>query len=259
MNIFTISLFDPTPLDEPIYPRFMGIAKAALETGNSVTHFTSTFRHTKKQHRFNKDHVHEVNDNYEVFFTHSMGYKKNISARRFWAHKDYADKLVKALENYSNPDVIFISMPPLITISKVTKWAEKKGIPVVIDVIDPWPDSFIKDVPKSVKNIAKFAIYPYYRMLRKSFEKASAVTAISNDYLKWAAQFHSNRKNKKSFFLAVYFDPVNEYIIKVKILYILNNPEKQKQMIEMGSKLFERINSPEERAEKFLDIAKNQI
>ncbi len=137
MNIWLISLFDPTPIDEPVYPRFIGIAKAAVALGHTVTHFTSTFRHTQKKHRFENGKTISIAPNYNVHFTHSLGYEKNISFRRFYAHHHYAKKLIKEISLLTKPDIIFISMPPLSTINAITKWGTKNNVPVVIDIIDP--------------------------------------------------------------------------------------------------------------------------
>jgi len=216
MNIWIVSLFDPTPIDEPIFPRFIEIAKAANRQGHHVKHFTSTFRHTKKQYRFKESQLKTISEKYEVVFTHSMSYKKNMSPTRFIAHRDYAKKLIREFSSFEIPDVIFISMPPLSTIREVTNWGHKHNVPVVVDVIDPWPDSFIKDVPKSLKPLAKILIKPFYDKLRKSFRDASAITAISNGYLGWAKNHHDSSKLTKAFFLAIDVDEVKNETKKVK-------------------------------------------
>ena len=213
MNIWLVSLFDPTPLDEPIYPRFVEIAKAANLKGHDVHHFTSTFRHTTKSQRFEETKSHAISEAYTVHFVKSMGYQNNFSPKRFYAHYDFAKNLIKKFKQFSNlPDVIFISMPPLSTIKIVTKWAEFQKIAVVIDVIDPWPDSFIKDVPASLKPLSRVLVSPFTKLLRKAFDKATAITAISNGYLKWASNYHSNKKLTSPFFLAINLDEVQASI-----------------------------------------------
>lgn len=209
MNLWIISLFDPTPLDNPTSTRFIGIADAANRLGCQVTHFTSTFRHAAKQHRFEKTEYYQVRDQYEVVYTRSLGYKKNMSPRRFFAHWQFAQKLLAEMDRREKPDAIFISMPPLSTINAVSRWGKKRGVPVIIDIIDPWPDSFIKDVPLSVKGIARQAIWPFYRSLRNSFANCSAITAISRGYLEWAADHHDGSKPTRTFYLAANFDEVH--------------------------------------------------
>jgi glycosyltransferase involved in cell wall biosynthesis len=87
---------------------------------------------------------------------------------------------------------------------------------VVIDVIDLCPDSFIKDVPFSLKPIAKILITPFYNKLKKSFRDAKAITAISNGYLEWASSFHDKDKPTKPFFLAIDVDEVKKVVEKIK-------------------------------------------
>lgn len=190
MHIWTISLFEPTPVDKATPMRFMGLAAAANGLGHRVTHFTSTFRHTSKKQRYEQDHRHQVNSDYELVFIHSKGYTKNISLERFMAHRDFALKLMPVLKaRPDRPDVIFISMPPLSTVERVTAWARAEGIPVVIDIIDPWPDSFIRDVPVQGKGAAKVALTPFYNRLKDFLRKVNGLTAISKEYMDWALSF----------------------------------------------------------------------
>lgn len=234
MNLFLISLFDPTPLDEPIYPRFIGIAKAAVKRGHKVTHFTSTFRHTTKEHRFTKSKDYKESDNYKIVFTHSMGYKNNRMPRRFIAHWHYTYKLIHELKRRKKPDIIFVSMPPLSNISKVSKWAEKYGIPVVADIIDPWPDSFIKDLSNSFKVVGETLLFPFYKLLERALNRCSAITSISNGYLDWVSDYHKSDMKTSPFFLAIDFEEVQQ-----KITQMLNGTryeaEKPLRIIYAGS------------------------
>lgn len=210
MKLWLISLFDPTPIDEPVYPRFMEIANAAVQKGHSVKHFTSTFRHILKRHRSTQSFVHYDSEKYSVHYIKSLGYKTNFSPKRFYAHYDFAKRLIEDFEKHSKPDIVFISMPPLSTIHKVSKWCEQRNVPLVTDIIDPWPDSFVKDVPKGFKSLIEPLLFPFKWKLREAFRRSSAITAISNDYLSWAKDFHSPEKLVKPFFLAINVEEVFE-------------------------------------------------
>ncbi|HET8804195.1 MAG TPA: glycosyltransferase [Aequorivita sp.] len=235
MNLYLISLFDPTPIDEPIYPRFIGIANAATKRGHNVTHFTSTFRHTKKAHRFAGSRVEQINPNYNVVFTRSMGYRHNMMPRRFIAHNDYSKKLIKEFEKRNKPDAIFLSMPPLSLVREVSKWAKKHDIPVIADIIDPWPDSFIKDIPIFLKPVAKMALFPFYKALKQSFNRCSAITSISNGYLNWAKDFHNSDIPTAPFFLAIDFDDIQQNIAKFLAEADTKVDEKPLRLIYAGS------------------------
>ena len=223
MKLWIISLFDPTPVDQPISPRFIGIANAAVNRNFKVTHFTSTFRHTNKKHRYENDFCHSENDLYDVVFLKSMSYKHNMLPKRFIAHLDFAKKLIIKMNTMPNPDTIFISMPPLSTVHLVTKWGKENNVPVIIDIIDPWPDSFIKDVPDRLKKFSKYFLFSFYKKLKSSFENSSGITAISNGYLKWASEFHSQKKRTSCFYLAIDFKDVKKTYSRVSKLNIKKN------------------------------------
>lgn len=208
MNIWTISLFDPTPYDRVGDLRYMQIAQAALQRRYSVTHFTSTFRHTSKEQRFAEETTIKIKPDYIVEYIKSDGYSKNVSIKRALAHRDFAIKLLDNLEGRPNPDIILISMPPLESAYRVTQWAAKRGIPVAIDIIDPWPDSIVKDVPSLLKPIAKAAIFPSYLRLRSILRNSSAVLSISNGYLSWAKSQYGSLRKSQCFYPALNLDKI---------------------------------------------------
>ncbi|MGD8779535.1 MAG: glycosyltransferase family 4 protein [Ignavibacteria bacterium] len=211
MHIWLISLFDPTPIDQPIFPRFVSIANEAVQRGYKVTHFTSTFRHNTKEHRFQSSILYKVNESYNVFYIKSMSYKGNRSIKRFVAHTDFANKLINELEKLKKPDVVFISMPPITTINKVSSWCKHNSITVIIDIIDPWPDSFIKDVPENYRKYARFFLRSSYNKLIKSFGNSSAITAISKGYLNWASNFYNKKKKVDYFYLGVDITEIQKF------------------------------------------------
>jgi len=233
MNIWTISLFDPTPYDKVGDHRLIQIAHTAIRKGYRVTHFTSTFRHTSKKQRFSESTTSEEGTCYNVVYIRSMGYKKNISLERVSAHADFANKLTESFEGREKPDVIFISMPPLSSAEKVVLWANENSVPVITDIIDPWPDSFIKDVPASLKPLSRLFIRPFYNKLRFILENSAAVTSISNGYLEWAGRYSKNIRRTECFYPALDLDSIQKSIQK----YRMEEPRNEEilRVIYVGS------------------------
>ena len=132
------------------------------------------------------------------------------------------------------PDAIFISMPPLSTVDLVTRWGKKNDVPVVVDIIDPWPDSFIKDVPLRVKNHVKELIFPFYRKLKRSFHNSAAITAISEGYLKWATEYHIKTKPTACFYLAIDYQEIQKIYKKYEKFNIEKDTSKLR-LIYAGS------------------------
>ena len=211
MNLWIVSLFDPTPMDNVATARFVGVAEAAVVKGFTVTHFTSTFRHSTKSHRFEYDTVKEINENYQVIYLKSPGYKQNMRPRRFIAHWQYARIWGKYASTLTPPDSIIVSLPPLSLADYVTEWAFKRNIPVLVDFIDPWPDSFIKDVSGGARALAKLAITPFYNKLKRVLNRAKGVSAISQGYIDWALGYYEGgSKPNRPFYPAVDFQWIQD-------------------------------------------------
>jgi glycosyltransferase involved in cell wall biosynthesis len=210
MHIWLISAFEPTPIDNTRPMRFMSIADAALKRGHKVTFFTTTFKHNNKSQRFEQNSYHTVqNEKYELVFIHSKPYSKNISFERMMAHNDLAEKLVSEIKHQQKkPDIIYISLPPLSTVEKVCKWAKENDVPLIVDIIDPWPDVFLKIAPASLQGIAKLPLQPLYAKLRYIMKNCSGVAAISEQYINWAKPFGINGKRSAHFYPAVQLDEV---------------------------------------------------
>jgi len=233
MNIWTISLFDPTPYDKVGDHRFIQIARTAVRKGHSVTHFTSTFRHTSKQQRFPESISLEEEHGYKVEYIRSKGYSKNISFERLTAHADFARQLIDSFEGRETPDVIFISMPPLNSAEQVVEWGKINDVPIITDIIDPWPDSFIKDVPSFLKPAARILIRPFYNKLRFILENSTAVTSISNGYLEWARYNCEKVRRTECFYPALDLEAIQKSIKKYRSQEQRN--EKVLRIIYVGS------------------------
>jgi glycosyltransferase involved in cell wall biosynthesis len=216
MHIWLISAFEPTPLDNVRPMRFMGIANAAMQRGHRVTFFTSTFKHANKVHRYEQTTRRTVEkDKYDVVYIRSKPYQKNISVERMMAHLDLAQKLMAEIERGSErPDAIFISLPPLSTVDKICKWGKENNIPVIVDIIDPWPDVFLKALPGALRSIAKIPLFPFYNKLKNIADNCSAITAISQEYVQWAQTFSGNKKPVACFYPAIQFDEIKSAFAK---------------------------------------------
>lgn len=58
---------------------------------------------------------------------------------------------------------------------------------------------------------------------------------------------------------AVYFDPMNPVEIASKIRNLIKNPVIQDELVQKGKAIFKHLNTPEERAKRFLEICEDQI
>lgn len=189
MTIWLISIFEQTTEDKVFSTRFISIVDEALKKGHNVIFFASTFKHNTKIQRF-KDTKEIINSkNYKIVFVKSEGYKKNIGIKRLFSHYKFGNDLIIELDKHEKPDIILFAFPPIHLSYKVSSWAKNNKIPVVMDIIDPWPDIFIKPLPVKLKFLGHIFFYPLKRKLTYILNNISSVSAISNQYLKWAQTY----------------------------------------------------------------------
>ena len=218
MKIWLISIFEQTPIDKVFSTRFNSIGNEAVKRGHKVTYFASTFKHNTKNQRFDKTTKLKENDNFELVFIKSPSYSGNISAKRLKAHYDFAKEARKEIENHPKPDVILMAFPPITLSTEISSWARKQGIPVIMDIIDPWPSTFTIAVPGMLRPAANLALFPMERNLKKTLGNVSAVTAISQQYVDWAKGYYPGISKSKVFYPAADFDLMREHIQKWKNL-----------------------------------------
>jgi len=203
MNIWLITVFEPIPSDNIRSMRFMGIADKLIDKGHKLTIWTSTFTPHNNKHRFENDTFIDWAENYKLAILKSKGYTKKISIQRYLAHLDFANRLKEELPKAEKPDIIYISLPPIDTIVEVVKYAKKQQIPVVIDIIDPWPDVFLRVLPNSLKFLGRIIFFPFYRQLKFIFSNIQGVVAISDTYKNWALSYSKKSIPAETFYPAV--------------------------------------------------------
>jgi glycosyltransferase involved in cell wall biosynthesis len=213
MNIWLVSIFENTPLDDNLNTRFNSIASEASRSNHKVTFWSSTFRHNVKKQRTLSSNEIIISESLKVKFVEAKSYSKNISFSRMLSHFNLGKKIIRAFNNQQElPDVIVIAFPPISTAYEVVRWAKKKSIPVIIDIIDPWPDVFIQHMTGIKRSIVHFGVYPLQRKTALAFRNSSAIMAISKQYIDWARNYSIEQKKSAYFYPAVQFDEIKKQL-----------------------------------------------
>ncbi|HVG41736.1 MAG TPA: glycosyltransferase, partial [Chitinophagaceae bacterium] len=217
MHIWLISAFEPTPIDKTRPMRFMNIANTAIQRGHTITFFSTTFKHGSKSHLFDKNTYRTIQEGkYELILVHSKPYKKNISFERIIAHYDLGKKLLEEVKQQKKkPDIIYISLPPLSTVDAISKWGKENKVPIIVDIIDPWPDVFLKVFPPAIRTLAQIPLSPFYRKLKRIMNTCSGLSAISEQYVEWAKTFTKRKIDSAFFYPAVPLAEVTEALNKL--------------------------------------------
>ncbi len=213
MNIWLVSIFENTPLDDNLNTRYNSLVSEAGHRNHNVVFWSSTFRHNiKKQRNLDSNEI-TISPNLKVNFIKAKSYSKNISFSRMLSHYALGKKLIDAFDNQSVlPDVIVVAFPPISTAYDVIQWANKKSIPVIIDIIDPWPDVFVQHMTGLKRSLVQLGVYPLQRKTTNIFRNSSAIIAISKQYIDWANRYCNEKKETAYFYPAVQFDEIKRQI-----------------------------------------------
>ena len=141
---------------------------------------TSTFCHlTKKQREVNSLLLEKLP--YKMTLQYEKGYKKNIGLGRISSYRQFGHNVQKYLEKRKKPDFIIVSIPSLSVADRVTKYANKNKIPVIVDIQDLWPEAF--KMALSIPIISDLLFYPMKKQADRIYSRADKIMAVSDTYV----------------------------------------------------------------------------
>ena len=158
--------------------RFWLMAESFARHGANVVYWTSDFSHANKKKRVK---THEVFPPFKVVELPALEYKRNVSFKRIRSHmklaKDFARiaRLKKASGELPAPDLIVASSPPLSLVREAHRFAREVGAKVIVDVMDAWPETFERIVPK-------WMLWPIRQMAKSNYLQAAAITTVAKRY-----------------------------------------------------------------------------
>lgn len=188
MHAWLITIGEPIPLEGKNNDRLLRtgyFAQHMANNGIDVTWWSSTFSHISKRHLFNNDKLIQSGKNLRIRLLHGCGYRRNLSLYRILDHKQLAAKFAKAARSSEPPDIILSSFPSIELSLAAVKYGEAHNVPVVLDMRDMWPDIFLEYIPGFIRAIAKLLMMPMYREARKACAGATAITGITDEFIKW--------------------------------------------------------------------------
>jgi len=132
------------------------------EQGYAVKVIQSDFRHLEK--------VHRVEPKENFVFVKSKPYDRNLSVSRLWSHYNYAVdafKLVAAIK----PDLLYTFVPPNSLARLAARYkTENKGVKLILDLMDLWPESM------PIGNAKKYPPFAFWGAMRdRSLKHADIV------------------------------------------------------------------------------------
>lgn len=187
MRTWVITIGEPLPVDEgsPRLYRSGILANMLADRGHDVVWWSSAFDHMLKKHRATSTESRQLRTNLRLTMLHGRGYRRNVSLARILDHRDLAREFRAAIGSEPEPDVIVSTMPTADLSNAALDYAVPRGIPVLLDCRDAWPEVFLEAVPRWLHPVARIAIQPAIRKNRQALSRATAISGMSDGYVEY--------------------------------------------------------------------------
>ncbi len=196
MRVWIENPFDTLPLEGGRPLRFWLMAAAFARAGHTVVYWTSDFNHiTKRKRVFACDgeggsrggaEARREDVPFAVELIPTKPYAKNVSLARVRSHRAYAaawERRAGAVAAAGGaPDVIIVSTPPLATGAVAIPLARSFGANLVVDVMDDWPGTFYRLLPRGAQGLGRLLFAPMHRAARQLYRAADLVTTVAARY-----------------------------------------------------------------------------
>lgn len=190
MKVWLVSVNEPTPLDG-LRGRLWrtGLTSELLaDLGHDVVWWVSNFRHLTKDFRVSEPTMVHRPEGYRMRVLPALGYERHISLQRLRDHRFVARKFVEVANDLEPPDLILASYPTIDVCHAAVRYGRRHGVPVVVDVRDQWPDTFLGAFPSPVRWLVKTLTYPLSRQADYVFREATAITGNGPNAVAWALE-----------------------------------------------------------------------
>jgi len=195
VNIWLLKIGELLPFEAGARKlRTRHLADKLTERGHTILWWTSAFDHFRKKWIFNKDTDIQINERFKLKALRGIGYKRNISLRRFIDHRIIALKFRRIAFRVPKPDIIITAIPSYDLAFEAVSFANKKGTPVLVDIRDQWPDIFIENIPSKLRKIGRFFLRGEFSMLQNSLKMANGLISMSNVLLQWGLSYVGREK-----------------------------------------------------------------
>jgi len=192
MLIWLVNPFDPLPGDPAEQEgRYATLVRLLVQKGHKVTWWTSSFSHRFKK-PVDQQVVTEVCKaiGIDMRFLLVPAYYNNVGAARLWNHYLLAKRFCKAARIERNPpDVILASAPPPMLTREAAKLAKEFSSKLLIDVQDPWPETFYRIAPGFLRPFLSVLFMPWRNASINAYKIADAIIGVADAYVKLALEY----------------------------------------------------------------------
>lgn len=187
------------------YKRTLYLFNLMKAKGYHATLLTGDFNHYAKKVRDVEKFRLEYPDFNDIEIVHMPAYTKNVSFGRWKSGNVWAKNVYNWLnKHYQNYDLVYANMPDIPTILKIKDLCHDKGLKLIIDVRDLWPEVFRVLLKKEW--MYKIVTYPIKKRADRCYAAADELMAVSNEYLQRGLSVNNKAKNRTAVYIGATFD-----------------------------------------------------
>ena len=179
-SIWIINPFDNLPTEGARPQRYWLMAEAFARAGYETLLWTQDWCHARKARRQPAETSAAPGAAaprpFGLRFVPVPGYARNISLRRIWSHWRFARNWSALAAACEPPRLVIVSSPPLFIGREVRRFCSRVGARYVVDIMDAWPETFERVVPR-------WMLAGLRKVARDNYRGAAAVTAVAKRYI----------------------------------------------------------------------------
>jgi glycosyltransferase involved in cell wall biosynthesis len=185
MRIWVAQVGEPIPLRPGVRrQRLTLLCEALVRRGHEVVRWGSAFDHITKTWLSDRS-TEIVRDGVTVRLLRGLGYRRNVSVRRYLDHQAIAWRFQRSARQLPSPDCLLVATPPHMLAAAGVRWATRRGVPVVVDIRDQWPDLFVDLAPPPLRRLVRGGLARDFALMQEALRGATAITAMMSDLLAW--------------------------------------------------------------------------
>ncbi len=181
MNIWIVNPYGTLPGEGWREYRSSMLARALTERGHCPTWFLSNFEHRSKTYREGISSDPAL-PGVAIYCLPSTPYSRNISLARIRYERSFGRAFAAISPTLPKPDAIVLAEPSIFFGDPVIRFAQKNAIPLIVDILDLWPEMFSLAMPEPFRRFAAPLFAPLYARRRRLLRKAAGVVGCTAGY-----------------------------------------------------------------------------
>lgn len=158
------------------------LARALHRRGHEVVWWIADFEHRSKKFRQPVTADPLLPGGIEIRCVRTSAYVKHVGLGRVGFENRFGNEFAKAAVIEQRPDAIILAEPSLFFGIPVRQFAKKNDIPIIVDVIDLWPELFHILLPGPLKFLGRLVFAPLYWRRKALVKQSKGVAAVASNY-----------------------------------------------------------------------------